>query len=307
MSSVEEKLLNQAKPDELEVIKAFETVFRVVSALRDPQHGCPWDLKQTHQSLKPYLLEESYEVLEAIDRWGQIVQNKSNDGYVEHRPNSDQSLAEELGDVLLQVLLHAQIASDDQRFTLKDVMNALSDKLIRRHPHVFGDVQATDADTVVANWQAIKAQEKSMVNNGTVDPANKDSILSDIFLGQPALPRATQLSKRAVKHGFKWPSDDSLWQCVMSEFDEFKAECDATERDKARLEDEMGDIFFATVSLANHYGVDPETALARANAKFTRRFQTMEQLTDTPLKELSFEAWDTLWKQAKNLLKTEID
>lgn len=297
---------------------AFNTLISVVAKLRHPVSGCPWDLKQTHQTLKPYLLEESYEVLEAIDQFTNALNatsdNKANDGYSLHRPIQEDPLAEELGDVLLQVLLHAQIACDDGRFEIADVMELLSQKLIRRHPHVFDDVEATDSDTVVKNWEAIKAQEKKEKaqseshrknSNGFENPdklESTDSILKDITLGQPALLRATQLSKRAVKHGFKWPNDQSLWDCVMSEFDEFKAEvdCDEPLRDKERLEDEMGDIFFATVSLANHYGVDPETAMARANAKFTKRFQSMEIMAETPLKELSFEAWDGLWKAAKN-------
>ncbi len=275
-----------------ETLKGLEKLLAVVSRLRDPKTGCPWDLKQTHMSLKPYLLEESYEVLEAIDG-----DNES--------PQPD-SLKEELGDVLLQVALHAQIAQEAKRFDFTDIAEGIAEKLIRRHPHVFGDVKVQDADEVTRNWNAIKAREKSdQVSLSPERTTKQASILSEVPKNVPALTRGSNLSKRAVKAGFKWPHAESLWACVMSEFDEFKAETLTSPKDpkrQHRLEDEMGDIFFASISLAHHYKVDPETALIKANAKFTHRFQSMEAMAQKPLEDLSFEEWDALWKQAKNQL-----
>lgn len=265
-------------------------VVGVIKVLRHPQTGCPWDIKQTHASLKRYLIEEAYEVLEAIDM-----------DEADASQTSQAQLMDELGDVLLQVLLHAQIASDDGRFDIADVAENLSTKMIRRHPHVFSaensSSQGMGAEGVVNQWEAIKQQERAESDK----PDTQQSILNDVSTALPALMRATKLSKRAVKHGFAWPDAKSLWACVMSEFDEFKDETEKSVVSKDRLEDEMGDILFALVSLANHYGVDAETALIRGNQKFTRRFQTMETEATKPLEDLSFEEWDGLWKQAKQL------
>lgn len=265
-------------------------VVGVIKALRHPETGCPWDIKQTHTSLKRYLIEEAYEMLEAIDV-----------DEVDASQTSQAKLMDELGDVLLQVLLHAQIASDDGRFDIADVAENLSKKMIRRHPHVFSAVNTSsrgmDAEGVINQWEAIKQQERAESDKADTP----QSILKDISTALPALMRATKLSKRAVKHGFAWPDAESLWACVMSEFDEFKDETEKPIVSKDRLEDEMGDILFALVSLANHYGVDAETALTRGNQKFTRRFQAMEAEADKPLEALSFEEWDGLWRQAKQL------
>jgi MazG family protein len=277
---------------EAQTVKLAEVV-GVIKALRQPETGCPWDIKQTHTSLKRYLIEEAYEVLEAIDA-----------DNAQATQSSQAQLMDELGDVLLQVLLHAQIASDEGRFDIADVADNLSKKMIRRHPHVFATddtnrqtMDDIDEQGVVNQWEAIKQQERSESDKADI----QQSILNDISTALPALMRATKLSKRAVKHGFAWPDADSLWACVMSEFDEFKAETTMPVVSKDRLEDEMGDILFALVSLANHYGVDAETALMRGNQKFTKRFQTMEARATKPLDELTFDEWDGLWKQAKQL------
>jgi MazG family protein len=253
--------------------------------LRHPEHGCPWDLKQTHTSLKPHLLEESYECLEAIDS------------------GQPHWIQEELGDVLLQVVLHAQLAKDAGTFDFDDVAQGIADKLVRRHPHVFGDVQVDSAEAVTRNWQAIKAQEKREKNAGDSlgDSTLLDSVLKEVKRGQPALSRALDTSKRAVKVGFEWPNFESLWACVMSEYDEFRAEVDQGGSFE-RLEEELGDILFASVNLARQFKIDPEIALTRATDKFTRRFQRMERLAENrqqPLESLDFQAWDDLWNQAK--------
>ena len=312
----------------LQNTQGIEQLVRVVARLRHPTEGCPWDLKQTHQSLKQYMLEEAYEAVEAID-----------EAAASQNPDC---LKEELGDVLLQVLLHSQLAQDQGDFNFTDVCQTISEKLVRRHPHVFGEVVAEDSETVVSNWEAIKRQEKaqaSATSTGAAIPALPAavSILKGISRNQPALSRAMETSKKAVKVGFEWPDLQSLWDCVMSEFEELRQEIEAPEHPQEtpaqrfdRLESEMGDIFFASVNLARHLKIDPEVALTKATAKFTRRFQTMEaliaakqaqsaQTTETGAAEdsaqpsnamklealehamaaLDFEAWDKLWRQAK--------
>lgn len=281
---------------ELEKFQGIEKLVQVVARLRHPTEGCPWDLKQTHQSLKPYMLEEAYEAVEAVDE------------AEEHK--NPAILKDELGDVLLQVVLHAQLAQDTGTFNFADVCDTIAEKLIRRHPHVFANVEVNGADAVVTNWEAIKQAEKGE------QPAPK-SILEGVSKNQPALSRALETSKRAVKVGFEWPSLDSLWECVMSEYEEFRQEIrsagpgqDIPPELFARLESEMGDIFFASVNLARHFKIDPEIALTKATAKFTRRFQAMEHLVrerfgpEQDLNTLDFQTWDELWNEAKTLCET---
>jgi MazG family protein len=280
--------------EQLSQIQGIHKLVQVVARLRHPEHGCPWDLKQTHVSLKPYMLEEAYEAVEAIDE----AEASGNPAV----------LKEELGDVLLQVLLHSQLAQDANQFNFDDVCDTIADKLIRRHPHVFGTVAVENADEVVSNWEAIKQAEKG---NPEIT-----SILDGISKNQPALSRALETSQKAVKVGFEWPHLDSLWACVMSEYQEFREEVDALPPNQAisakafeRLESEMGDIYFASVNLARHFKIDPEVALTKATAKFTRRFQAMEarimeraqpnQSLEQAMAELNFETWDHLWREAK--------
>jgi MazG family protein len=251
----------------------------VIAQLRDPVSGCPWDLKQTHQTLRPYMLEEAYEAVLAFDS------------------GNTAAISEELGDVLLQVVLHAQLAKDANTFTLETVAQGIADKLIHRHPHVFGDTildsGADSAEQVTANWQQIKAAEKAA--QGQTQPA---SIMDDVPNGIPALMQALAVSKKAVSQGFDWPDFDSLWTCMQSELVEFKAEHD-TNAPLERLEDELGDMLFATVNVARYHKVDPEVALLKATQKFMTRYRTMETLTDKPLNEQPFEVLDDLWNRAK--------
>lgn len=257
-------------------LAGFAYLVSVVRQLRDPERGCPWDLKQTHQSLRPYILEEAYELVDAIDS-----------GDIGH-------IKEELGDVLLQVALHAQLATDASAFDIEDVAQGIAEKLVRRHPHVFGDVEVDSAEEVTANWEKIKQTEKGEA---------PQSVMDNLPRGVPALSRALKVSKRAVGEGFEWPDFDSLWACVMSEYDEFKEVLDDGAPFEA-LEDELGDILFATVNLARYKGIDPELALNKATEKFIRRYRTMERLSDKPLKEQSFETLDDLWNQAKAACRT---
>ncbi|WP_273837092.1 nucleoside triphosphate pyrophosphohydrolase [Guptibacillus sedimenti] len=249
----------------------FEWVRHVVARLRGPG-GCPWDQKQTHESLKKYLIEEAYEVLEAID------------------DQDDEHLADELGDVLLQVLLHAQIGEDEGMFTMEDVIGKLSDKLIRRHPHVFGNEQVQTAEEVVGLWNQVKEQEKD------VAPSQFDTIQK----GLPGLMRANELQKSAAKVGFDWDEVDPILEKVQEELTEFKeAVNNKTFHDQ---EDELGDLLFALVNVARYYKIDPEVAIHRTNHKFVSRFQYIERRVKEKgleIEKLSLEELDYFWNEAK--------
>jgi MazG family protein len=240
--------------------------------LRAPD-GCPWDREQTHQTLRPNMIEEAYEAVDAIDE------------------NDMSHLREELGDVLLQVLLHSQIASEKNEFDIEDVAKELKDKLIHRHPHVFGDANVKDANEVKVNWDKLKAEEKT----------ERKSAMDGISRSMAALMSAQKISKRAVKQGFEWPDENSLYQCLYSEIEEFKqAEAEA---DKAHMEEEFGDILFAAVNLARWNKIDAEQALLKANKKFEKRFRKMEGLATKPLTDYTLDEYDKLWRQAKKELR----
>ncbi len=235
-----------------------------MARLRDPVSGCPWDVAQDFASIAPYTIEEAYEVADACAR-GDMA-----------------ALKDELGDLLLQVVFHARMAEEAQEFGFDDVAAAISDKMVRRHPHVFGDGVAREDGH--AQWEVIKAAERS---------ANEDtSTLGGIALALPALMRAEKLQKRAARTGFDWPDATGPRDKIAEELDEL--ETAAT--DDAR-EDEMGDLLFAVVNLARHLKVDPEAALRRANAKFERRFRVIEQLEG--FKALPLDAKEALWVAAK--------
>ncbi len=249
----------------------LEELIEVIRVLRS-ENGCVWDRAQTHESLRPNMLEEAYEAVDAINK-GDIL-----------------NLREELGDVLLQVLLHSQIASEANNFNIEDVAKELKDKLIHRHPHVFGNDKADTPEEVVKNWEKLKQEEKK----------DRKSQMDGIPKSLPALVAAQKISKRAVKVGFEWDKVETLLECINSEYDEFKEAVD--NKDSLSMEDEMGDILFATVNLARWYKIDAEQALLKANQKFMKRFRMMEKLATKPLEEYSFEEYDRLWKQAKKEL-----
>ena len=251
--------------------KNLEELISVIAKLRAPD-GCPWDREQTHQTLRPNMLEEAYEAVDAIDE------------------NDMAHLKEELGDVLLQVLLHSQIASEHGDFNIEDVAQELKDKLIHRHPHVFGEVKVRNAQEVKKNWDILKAEEKT----------ERKSIMDGISRSQAALMSAQKISKRAVKVGFEWPDEESLYDCFYSEIEEFKQA--KKEQNKEHMEEEFGDILFAAVNLARWNKIDAEQALLKANKKFEKRFRKMEELATKPLEEYSFQEYDNLWKQAKREL-----
>lgn len=245
---------------------------KIVETLRS-ENGCKWDREQTHKSLRTNILEEAYETVDAIDSC-----DISN-------------LKEELGDVLLQVLLHSQIAKEGSSFDIEDVAKVLNEKLIRRHPHVFGDVKVQNSDEIIKNWEKIKKEEKK---------DKRKSLMDGISKSQSALLSALKISKKAVSVGFEWQNENQIYDCVKSEFKEFKEAKSFDEK-----EDEFGDILFAAVNLARYNKINPELALIRANKKFMARFKKMEELTIKPLETLSFEEYEQLWKEAKITVQAE--
>jgi MazG family protein len=260
----------------------FEKLVEIMSALRGP-NGCPWDKQQDHNTLKPMLVEETYEVLEAVDN------------------NDFEGLREELGDLLLHIVFHAQLGKEAEKFNIDGVIDGICEKLIRRHPHVFGNDTATSAEEVVKNWEAIKAQEKAQKLTGRTP--EQRSRLEGIPSKLPALHEAHQISSRAVRVGFDWPDIDGVFDKLEEETRELREALSAPEQQRQkRLEDEIGDIFFVVVNLARFLNIDSESALKRANRKFKTRFQHMEAQLASAGKSIdstSLEEMESLWKQAK--------
>ena len=253
----------------------------IMQALRDPKTGCPWDVEQSFESIAPYTIEEAYEVSEAI--------------YLGDRAK----IADELGDLLLQVVFHSQIAAEEDSFTLADVARLISDKMVRRHPHVFADEHRPDAESQKQAWEDLKAEERA----ANAKNANKAaSVLDDVAVTLPAMVRAGKLQKRAARVGFDWPDLRSVIAKLHEETDELLAEWDKAEQDQARLQDEVGDILFVASNLARKVGVDPETALLGCNRKFERRFRYIEtKLIESgrTLKEANLDEMEAYWQEAK--------
>jgi tetrapyrrole methylase family protein/MazG family protein len=248
--------------------KEFTDLVEIIARLRAPE-GCPWDKKQTHQSLREFLLEETYEVLEALDE------------------NSSQKLCQELGDLLLQILLHAQIASESGKFTLEDVLRNINTKLIRRHPHIFGKTKVRSAEEVSHNWETIKKREREAGS----------SILDSVPRQMPALAYSQDIQRRVAQIGFDWENIDGVIDKLGEEVREFQQSRDEQER-----AEDFGDLFFTLVNIARRMGVDPEASLRQANRKFHRRFSYMEKLCrerGLNLGQLSFQEQNALWEEAK--------
>ena len=254
----------------------------IMARLRGPG-GCPWDREQTFDSIKKHTLEETYEVFDAIERraWPE--------------------LKDELGDLLLQVLFYAQMASEAGYFTLAEVAAGLNAKLIRRHPHIFAGEQATDSAAVLRNWEQIKRVEKSEAAADTPDDAAAKSMLEDVPRSMPALLEAGKLGSRAAKVGFDWPDAQGLFEKLTEEIRELKDELPAAVGSAAAIEEELGDVLFTVVNLARHLKVDAESALRSANAKFRRRFAAMESAAGgrEGLEALSAPELEALWSKAK--------
>jgi len=243
--------------------------------LRDPQSGCPWDIQQTFHSIAPYTVEEAYEVADAIER------------------NDMKELPQELGDLLFQVVFHAQMAEELGLFQFNDVVAAINDKLIRRHPHVFGDADIRTAEEQTLAWEEHKARERQQ--------NQYQSVLDGIAKTLPGLTRAAKLQKRAAKVGFDWDKIEPIFDKLTEEVDELKAEL-AQNASWERVEEELGDTLFTVVNIARHAGIDPELAMRRANAKFETRFKHMEAAIKTAgesIGDLSIERLESYWLQAK--------
>ncbi|MBD2667124.1 hypothetical protein B6N60_00223 [Richelia sinica FACHB-800] len=256
-----------------QALAALQELIEVVAKLRSPDGGCPWDLEQTPQSLTPYVIEEAYEVVDAIQRGNQ------------------EAIAEELGDLLLQVVLQAQIASEAGHFTLKEVAQGIAKKLIRRHPHVFGDVTVNSMDEIKQNWESIKAEEKG---------EEKQTLSKKLRSYQRTLPPlagAMKISQKAAISGFEWENVNEVWAKVDEELAELKHAL--AEETPERQQAELGDLLFAIVQIGRWYNIDPSAGLQGTNQRLIQRIEKMEAVVDRPLSDYSLEELDALWQQAK--------
>ena len=267
---------------ESSILEALQQLIDVVAQLRSPNGGCPWDLAQTPQTLIPYVIEEAYEVVDAI------------------RCGDKDAVKEELGDLLLQVVLQAQIATESDEFTLKEVAQGITQKLIRRHPHVFGDVEVQGVEDVRQNWEQIKAAEKGETATQTKLLSRK---LDRYARTLPPLTAGMKISQKAAEAGFEWEDIEGVWAKFHEELAEFQASLE--EEDKAHQQAELGDILFTLINLARWYELDPTDALQGTNRRFVQRLAKMETICDRPLGECSVEELDQFWQQAKAQLAKE--
>jgi MazG family protein len=280
------RVAGQAKQKPLTPGQWFEKLVAVQARLRAP-NGCPWDREQTHTSLRTYLIEEAYEVLEALES------------------GNDEKFAEEMGDLLLQIVFHSQIAREQGRFTVTEVIREIHDKMIRRHPHVFGKVRAKDSAEVLKNWEQIKAKErrssfkKSDWKTGESEK-REVSLLDGVSHALPATLEGFQLTRKASRIGFDWGDAGGVFDKLREETEELKEAL--REQDPLKMEEELGDLLFAAVNLSRFLTLDPEIALKKANAKFSQRFRVMERLarkSGREFKDVPRAEMETLWEAAK--------
>ncbi|NEQ96255.1 MAG: nucleoside triphosphate pyrophosphohydrolase [Cyanothece sp. SIO2G6] len=272
-------MTSSASPSTLE---ALQQLIDVVAQLRSPDGGCPWDLAQTPESLMPYVIEEAYEVVDAI------------------RQGHPEEIADELGDLLLQVVLQAQVAQDMERFTLKEVAEAIATKLIRRHPHVFGETNVAGMEEVRHNWEVIKAKEEG-------NPAALTPKLRKYARSLPPLMASSKISKKAAKAGFEWDDVDGVWAKFHEELDELHHAIQ--HESKERQQAELGDLLFTLVNIARWYDLDPAEALQSTNTRFINRFAQVEeaiaQHSDRSMSDCSIEELEQLWQAAKAKLAAQ--
>lgn len=261
----------------------IDRLLNVMASLRDPDGGCPWDLEQSYKTITPYTIEEAYEVADAIER------------------EDFEELKFELGDLLFQVVFYSQIATEDSRFTFDDVANAISDKMIERHPHVFGDVGMRDASEQTVAWEAQKAAERAKKSDTT-----ELSALAGVARTLPSMIRAQKLQKRAARVGFDWPEPSDIFAKLEEEIGELKEAM--TEGDQRHIDEELGDMLFVVVNLCRKLGTDAEEALKMTNKKFETRFKLMEDMAQEngeSFEALDLDAQEALWTKAKRELKTK--
>ena len=258
----------------------IEKLINIMKELRDPKKGCPWDLEQDFSSIAPYTIEEAYEVADAIQR------------------DDMGDLKEELGDLLFQVVFHSQMAEEQKAFSISDVVDGIVDKMIRRHPHVFGDDQIENASQQTQAWEEFKAAERQQKN---IASSEEPSVMDGVPVALPSLTQAVKLQKRAARVGFDWTSYSQIVDKIKEELDELTHEIDSSAT-RERVVDEMGDLFFAVSNLARHLEIDPETAIRVSNEKFVRRFKSMEALArqaNKPISEMTLDEQEALYQQTK--------
>ncbi|WP_348237346.1 nucleoside triphosphate pyrophosphohydrolase [Trichocoleus sp. Lan] len=265
-----------AHPMPQTALEALQQLIEIVAQLRSPNGGCPWDLAQTPQTLTPYVIEEAYEVVDAI------------------RTGDKDAIAEELGDLLLQVVLQAQIASESGQFSLTEVVQGLTQKLIRRHPHVFGEVEVETAEEGHENWQKIKAAEKGETTQDTQQLSRKLTRYSRTL---PPLMAGMKISQKAAAAGFEWENIEGVWAKFHEELAEFEEALQ--QEDEAHQQAELGDLLFTVINLARWYDLDPSEALQGTNQRFIQRLKKMEAFADRPLSDYTLDELETLWQQAK--------
>jgi len=256
-------------------------LLEIMAKLRDPKGGCPWDLEQNFKTIAPYTIEEAYEVADAIAQ------------------DDMAALKDELGDLLLQVVFHARMAEEDGHFDFNAVAKAIADKMIRRHPHVFGEERVASAAAQTLSWEAFKAAERAeKAAEKAKDGGRAASVLDGVTLALPGLTRAVKLQRRAARVGFDWPEVAQVLDKIDEELSEIKEEI-SNGGEPERVEDELGDLLFAVANLARHLGVDPEAALRGTNAKFERRFHEVERSFEGGLDGISLEEMEAAWQAAK--------
>ena len=265
-------------------MQELQNLLKIMADLRDPESGCPWDVKQTFESIAAYTVEEAYEVADAIER------------------NDMDELKSELGDLLFQVVFHAQMAAENKQFDFTDVVQAINDKLVRRHPHVFGDDKTTDEEKLTSDWEKHKKSERAQKQQSSEkQPA---SHLAGIASAMPALRWSEKLQKRAAHHGFDWDEIGPVFDKLNEEIGELKAEIGINDNQE-KITDEMGDILFASVNLSRHLGVNPEQALRDSNRKFISRFEIVERLLHEDgkhMEECSVAVLEEYWQKAKQII-----
>lgn len=261
------------------ILQAIEHLLHIVAKLRSPEGGCPWDLAQTQQSLTPYVIEEAYEVVHAI------------------QSGEQKAIAEELGDLLLQVVLQAQVAQDEGHFNLETIAQGISEKLIRRHPHVFGELEVESVETVRENWEKIKASEKGL------DPQAEQYLsqkLARYAQTLPPLMAGSKIAKKAADWGFEWETVDGVWEKFEEELAEFKEALQTD--DKAHQKAELGDLLFTLINIARWYDLDPSEALQGTHQRFIQRLTLMEKAAPRPLRDYNLGELESLWQAAKKEL-----
>lgn len=280
----------------------FDDLVALMARLRSPE-GCPWDREQTYASLAPMLLEEAYEAFEAVEA---------------AREGRASELRDELGDMLFQIVFYSQVASERGDFSIDDVTDAIHSKMVRRHPHVFGEASAEDSEAVLRSWEAIKAEEKRAAAKDKSDGAEESSLLDGISTKAPALMEAHQLATKAARVGFDWQSVEDIFDKLHEEIDELRAaireqaaekaadakDAGAREASETRVREELGDMLFAVANIARHLKVEPEAALKLTNRKFRRRFRHIEQglrSRNRSLEEATLEEMEALWQEAKKI------